>query len=101
MHDPDIPDHTGVAGPGTPDDAGDDDAYEGVTEKIKEIAAWYAEQIRVERGRSAPDRQRIDQLVAGYGACMEDLRRLRLATAQEIDQAAAAYDAKLRDIAGP
>ncbi|MFE7529114.1 hypothetical protein ACFU7Y_25850 [Kitasatospora sp. NPDC057542] len=102
MHDPELPDHHSPAraGSGTPDGTGGDDARGRIAEKIEQVAAWYAEQIRAERRRPAPTPDRVARLLAERAACVDALRDLPETTGEELGQIEADYDARLSEITG-
>ncbi|MEV7783611.1 hypothetical protein [Kitasatospora sp. NPDC088351] len=102
MHDPELPEQhrPAGAGPGTPEDTGDDGARRRVAEKIEEVAAWYAEQIHAERRRPAPDPVRVERLLAERAACTKALRDLPETTGMELGRIEADYEARLSEITG-
>ncbi|MCX5216113.1 hypothetical protein OG689_44065 [Kitasatospora sp. NBC_00240] len=65
---------------------------------VREVLAWYAEQLLVEIRRTEPDTLRIEELKAARRAVHGDLARVRAAGPQEAEQIATAYAALLQDL---
>ncbi|MFE7531642.1 hypothetical protein ACFU7Y_38955 [Kitasatospora sp. NPDC057542] len=101
MYEPDPLEHSpAVPGSGVPDGTGGDDARGRIAEKIEQVAAWYAEQIRAERRRPAPTPDRVARLLAERAACTKALRDLPEMTGAEPGRIEADYDARLSEITG-
>ncbi|MGQ7754803.1 hypothetical protein ACUN29_41365 (plasmid) [Streptomyces sp. WC2508] len=98
MHDPASPSpekpSPPPAGPRGPDQAAAADA-------VRQVFAWYGQQILAVQRAADPDPARLEQLMARQRACVQDLSTLEEGGPGEAERIAALYEARLRELKGP
>ncbi|MGI5192125.1 GNAT family N-acetyltransferase [Streptomyces sp. CA-288835] len=88
MSDPDDPQQTPAAAPTGPE-GGEESTYEAAAEHLRRVVSWYNERILAERRAEAPDRDRLEQLIAARNSCADDRKALEDAGPEDVARIAA------------
>ncbi|MFL4496481.1 hypothetical protein ACJ6WD_35365 [Streptomyces sp. VTCC 41912] len=98
MHDPATPPPSSPQPPSqpSPDLGGDEVGYEVALEILRNVLAWYSEQLLL--ARRSGDQQRLEELKARRLECVEDQHRLREAGPEETARITAVYAALLKEL---
>jgi hypothetical protein len=73
---------------------------EAVRDLVREINAWYAEQLILERRAPVPDAERIKLLRDGLAISVADQRALDDADGEQVDEIASRYAALRKEFKG-
>ena len=76
-------------------------SYESAVDAVRQVIAWYGEQLQAERSRPVPDENRLGQLLAERKACRADLELLEDADADVIARTGERYEARVKNLPRP
>ena len=75
-------------------------SYETALETVRQVVAWYAQQIQAARRSPEPDQARLSSLTAGERAAQDDAAALEDADDTETARIAARYEARFNELTG-
>lgn len=75
--------------------------YDSALDKVRQVIAWYSEQIMKEHRSPGPDDARLERLIARRLACVADQQALEDAGPQEVARIAVFYDALYKELTEP
>lgn len=95
MHDPAFPSPEEPSPPPAgPPGAG----QAAAADAVRQVIAWYGQQILAAQRAGQPDPARLEQLMARQRACVQDLSTLEEGDPGEVERIAALYKARLQEL---